>query len=69
MVQMAQMLKEITNAQVAIGFSNVGYAKSIITKKEHKFIVLLFGVSYLTKFSKGPELYYKTEKNSYIYQF
>ena len=62
-----QMQKEIKNAPLTLGFSNVGYTKNVTTIKGRDFEVPLYGGLYLTQYSKGLEMYYNLNEEILTY--
>ena len=54
-----ELVEKIQKAPLTIGFSNVGYTKSLTTIKGRDFEIPLCGGLYLTQYSKGIENYFK----------
>jgi spore maturation protein CgeB len=63
-----ELVEKIQKAPLTIGFSNVGYTKSVTTIKGRDFEIPLWGGLYLTQYSKGIENYFKINDEILTYK-
>lgn len=62
-----EVKEKIRSAPLTLGFSSVGYTRSITTIKGRDFEVPLWRGLYLTQYSKGLDYYYKPEEEILTY--